>query len=414
MSWESRKAFDSENIGRLDCSRSSVPLNHRQLALGWKGPFLSLESLSLVNRHLTHGLWQRGHRISILGDDSLRTTNCQLRCPLERPADAQVSQVWPPDFTAPDEGHFVVIQPWEYGSLPVDWIRPVLEGVDEIWANSSYVKGVYVRSGVPAERVHVVPLGVNASAFRPGRTPLPLKTKKRFKFLFVGGTIFRKGFDVLLKAYRAMFGRKDDVCLVVKEFGASTFYEGLTSGRSIAKFKADPESPEIEYFDADLTTEQMAGLYCACDCLVHPYRGEGFGLPIAEAMACGLPVIVTGMGAALDFCNVSNAFLIPARKKYCPRKRIGDLETVDLPWLAEPDKHALCDLMRYVHDHESERWTRGRAASEHIHNHFRWDQAVDLAEKRLLRLREMPIRRFAGKNKRTWRSRLRDLFGRSA
>ena len=38
----------------------------------------------------------------------------------------------------------------------------------------------------------------------------------------------------------------------------------------------------------------MAALYAACDCLVHPYRGEGFGLPIAEAMACGLPVIVTG------------------------------------------------------------------------------------------------------------------------
>ena len=53
-------------------------------------------------------------------------------------------------------------------------------------------------------------------------------------------------------------------------------------------------------------------LYRSCDVLVHPYRGEGFGLPIAEAMASGLPVIVTGYGACLDFCDEDNALLVPA------------------------------------------------------------------------------------------------------
>ena len=59
--------------------------------------------------------------------------------------------------------------------------------------------------------------------------------------------------------------------------------------------------------------EELAGLYAACDCLVHPYRGEGFGLPIAEAMACGLPAIVTGYGAAMDFCDERTSYPILAR-----------------------------------------------------------------------------------------------------
>ena len=52
----------------------------------------------------------------------------------------------------------------------------------------------------------------------------------------------------------------------------------------------------VEYIDRSLTEAEMAGLYAACDCLVHPFRGEGFGLPVVEAMACGLPAIVTGAG----------------------------------------------------------------------------------------------------------------------
>ena len=60
----------------------------------------------------------------------------------------------------------------------------------------------------------------------------------------------------------------------------------------IQRFSADPAAPEIVYIDSSLTSDEMTALYRSCHCLVHPYRGEGFGLPIAEAMASGLAVIV--------------------------------------------------------------------------------------------------------------------------
>ena len=142
---------------------------------------------------------------------------------------------------------------------------------------------------------------------------------------------------MLLKAYQHTFTARDPVCLVIKDMGSGSFYRGKTAGDDIGRIMATAGAPEIEYLDRDLSGEELAGLYTACDCLVHPYRGEGFGLPIAEAMASGLPVIVTGYGAALDYCCEQNAFLIPARIMRFRQKRIDDLETVDYPWLAEPD-----------------------------------------------------------------------------
>jgi glycosyltransferase involved in cell wall biosynthesis len=99
----------------------------------------------------------------------------------------------------------------------------------------------------------------------------------------VGGTIFRKGIDVLLQAYGQAFTSRDEACLVIKDLGTGTFYRGQTAEEPITRFRGTPGAPEVEYLGNDLTSEEMAGRYTACDCLVHPYRGEGFGLPIAES-----------------------------------------------------------------------------------------------------------------------------------
>ena len=69
-----------------------------------------------------------------------------------------------------------------------------------------------------------------------------------------------------------------------------------------------PVLPILETVD-DLV---LAGLYRGADALVLPYRGEGFGMPLVEAMACGKPVITTADGPAKDFCDESNSYLVSA------------------------------------------------------------------------------------------------------
>src|SRR5207247_6572275 len=106
--------------------------------------------------------------------------------------------------------------------------------------------------------VHVIPLGFDPLRFRPGLEPLPLATSKRFRFLFVGGTIHRKGIDLLLEAYARTFSAADDVCLVVKDMGVGTFYRGQTAEQRIAELRSRPGAPEIEYVEQALTEEAMA------------------------------------------------------------------------------------------------------------------------------------------------------------
>ena len=187
------------------------------------------------------------------------------------------------------------MQPWEFGSVPKAWL-PMLRQVDEVWAYSRYVRDCYRRAGVPPERIHIIPLGVDPEVFRPGLDPFPLPPGPRVRFLFVGGTIFRKGIDVLLNAFGQAFSPSDDVGLVIKDVGSKSFYRGQTAEAQIAALRE--RGYPVECIDRDLSQTEMAGLYAACDCLVHPFRGEGFGLPVVEAMACGLPVIVTGAGPA--------------------------------------------------------------------------------------------------------------------
>ena len=115
---------------------------------------------------------------------------------------------------------------------------------------ANFVRECYLAGGVPADRVHVVPLGVDCRALSPRATPLPVPTRKRFKFLFVGGTIHRKGIDVLLDAWARAFTAADDVCLVIKDMGAGSFYQGQTAQGRIGEQQRRPGAAEIVYRDS--------------------------------------------------------------------------------------------------------------------------------------------------------------------
>jgi len=297
---------------------------------------------------------------------------------------AEVHHHWPPSWSSPAEGAWVLIQPWEFGGLPDSWVEAIADRVDEIWCPSSYVRDCYIRAGLPPERLVVVRNGVDLDLYRPAGPRYPLRTERTTRFLFLGGTIARKGIDVLLNAYRQAFGPADDVCLVVKAHGSDGAYRHNNLDHLVREAADDPTGPEIELVEGHLSSAEIAALYRSCDVLVHPYRGEGFGLPVAEAMASGLPVVVTAGGACDDFVDEAVGWRIPARPSPLFAADLGPSQSGY--WWLEPDLPALVGTLRAVVADREERARRGAAARRRAETDLGWEEPAAIV---LARLREL-------------------------
>jgi len=328
-----------------------------ETVVAWVGEHDAPTSLARINRSVAAAL---------AGDPALlvrarATDRAAAPAPLPHAADVEVRHQWPPDFRPPASGHLALIQPWEFGAVPAAWVAPLQTVVDALWVPSEHVRRMYLEAGVDADRVAVVPNGVDLQRYSPEGPSLDLDAPG-LRLLFVGGAIARKGIDVLLAAYAEAFAGRDDVTLVVKDFGADGVYRGGDRAE-LARMAADARGPSVVHLTETLADDEVAALYRACDVLVHPYRGEGFAMPVLEAMACGLPVVTTAGGPTDEFCPEEAGWRIPSAKALLPGRRVGDLPLAGEAWMLEPDRDALVALLREVASAgEDERARRGAAA----------------------------------------------------
>jgi glycosyltransferase involved in cell wall biosynthesis len=361
--------------------RGNAPVSVR-----WRGDHGSAQSLAGVNRGACD-------RLEASPDIALERAprSGRLAGPaLPLPAQVEVRHQFPPDLDRPAAGRLAVIQPWEYGAVPVEWVEGVNRNVDELWVPSAYVRDMYVGSGVDPERVAVVPNGVDLERFTPDGPRMALDAPG-VRLLFVGGVISRKGPDLLVDAYREAFDGRDDVTLVVKDFGAGDIYAGTDRTR-LREYADSGQLPRIVHLDEELSADDLASLYRACDVLVHPYRGEGFAMPVLEAMASGLPVIVTAGGPTDEFCPDDACWRIrSARREFEEGVYPGNLVTAGRPWVLEPDPAHLRELLTHAVADADERAARGRAgraAAERLS----WDAVAEAYRERIVALAARPPR----------------------
>jgi len=181
------------------------------------------------------------------------------------------------------------------------------QGIDAVLLPSSFAVEAYKRSGV-MNRLRLVPHGVDPlygkprDAIRTERAELKaLREDRRPKILWFGlHSGRRKGRDVVREALLRLRRRRRDFLLVVKTGTA------LMSWDVRGYFSPIPAVG----IGGWLSEEELVYLYDSCDILLHPYRGGAFELNVFEALARGLPTVVTGWGAVLDYADIHSAYLI--------------------------------------------------------------------------------------------------------
>jgi glycosyltransferase involved in cell wall biosynthesis len=261
---------------------------------------------------------------------------------------------------------------WETTVMPADKIG-ILSQMDEVWTLSNWGREILIRNGVDARKVGVVRAGVDVKKFKPAlRTE---STPRKFRFLCVGKWEARKGIEDLIRAFCAEFHPEEAVELVlhcsnafVKEFNLEERIRFVAGERYRSIMASQP-----------VTLDGLVDLYNSCDAFVLPTRAEGWGMPITEAMACGLPVIVTEYSAPREYLNQDCAYLIPVERLvpvYDPDFFAGKQDWGE--W-AEPDWQSLRHLMRHVLEHPSEARKKGEQARLEVCDRWTWDHAASNA-----------------------------------
>ncbi len=263
---------------------------------------------------------------------------------------------------------------FETDRLPAGWID-YLRPMDEVWIASRFLVDVFTRAGVPEKKLRIVSRGVDTNAYRPGTEPMKIPGARSFNFLSVFDWHYRKGPDVLLRAYLSEFKADEDVALILKVYQINNSTSDVEA--EIADFIEREmgltleDTPPIILINGFLPNSDMPSLYAASNAFVLPTRGEGWGQPFIEALACECAVIATRWSGQVDFLDDENSYLIDIDGLAVAPPDI-DTEIVAGHRWAAPSVDHLRELMRHVFRNPQEAHARARRGREQMVDYWSW------------------------------------------
>lgn len=239
---------------------------------------------------------------------------------------------------------------WEATNLP-EAFRESLHEFQTVIVPSDHNLELFARYH---PNVRTAYLGVDTDMWTPTARRSPTN---RFTFL-IGGSGPRKGCDLAHKAFRAVFGKDGSwgdgpvPYLVMKSPKGGDYY-----------------GDRVEMVTGKISAEDEVDLYASAHCYLQPSRGEGFGLQPLQAIAQGLPTILTDAHGHASFAHLGYGLGSKFSKAdYFIYGDAGD-------WW-EPDFDELCDRMRWVYDNYAEATAFAWESAQRAVREFTWENCA--------------------------------------
>lgn len=175
-------------------------------------------------------------------------------------------------------------------ALPAVFYRRALEMAEQadfVLCLSRFVRDSFVEQGFPEERLGIIPRPLDLSIFRRPKAPRP--PGRKFRIISTGGVNLRKGTPYLLQAFERLLARSPDYELTLIRSVHPSMAPVLRAFADLPVNWVDPVPPRA-----------LADLLRDSDLFVLPSIEDGFARTVAEAIACGLPVLTTPNTGASD------------------------------------------------------------------------------------------------------------------
>lgn len=242
-----------------------------------------------------------------------------------------------------EEQIYITYSMFESDRIANFWVYEINRNWDMVVVPDENLVDVYKNSGV-TKPIFVVPLGTNLES----HLQAPLKTKANKFFTFANLTSFeeRKNILKLVQAYNKAFKDKNDVRLLLSPRRDGGSYESIMDyilESNVAGVTVDMGTKDNNYYNF---------LFSSIDCYVSPSKGEGFSVIPREAMARGIPVIIsdilsqktlveTGLVKSVEPVNRVPGF-------YNKNMIVGDFEDISVLDLADAMLDVYNDYQKYL------------------------------------------------------------------
>lgn len=263
------------------------------------------------------------------------------------------------------------------------WIKPV--------AMSHY--GQSVIYDFMGEAVPMIYHGVDTDAFYPVAPNEPVRpaegvaitTKEQAKagagldpnrlvMLRCDRLCERKQYHTLFQSIEPILALRPDVDMVIH---CHPFDDGLNMYEEVARL---PQQywPRIRLTGAHdtwngLNEQGLCALYNAADIYVSPTAGEGFGLTLAEAMSCEVPIVTTDYSACREVVGEGGILVPPLKDERGSLVKIHSKYGMD--WV-QPDPQGFTAAIMRLLERPAMRRELGKAGRMHVRKHFNWDKAA--------------------------------------
>ncbi len=261
---------------------------------------------------------------------------------------------------------------WESTLVPLGFFEQAKK-FDQFWAASTWQKECMIAQGYKANKIQVVPAGVESKIFFPEDVSFDeYYSDGRFKFIIFGRWSHRKATQEIIETFLKTFKKDEPVDFIISVDNPFPDDQYKSTYERLKAFSLEDPRIKVVHFPSRedyIKFLRKGHVFVSCS------RGEGWNLPLIEAMACGTPSIYSNCSAQLEFAEGKGHAVRISREVPNTIENSGNYY--------EPDWNHLSEVFRDVYTNYKKYKQKALEESIEIRERFNWENVGRIAHEKI-------------------------------